>query len=105
MVQDIYNGMPYSQAEVYLTALGQLSDEEIWQYGDRVCESLRRGGNIKIITEQIASQFATHEESFVHNQIMSVAGKQLCPESSFPPAGLPRSLFFMWERLNGGAPL
>jgi hypothetical protein len=95
----------FSEAEVYLTFLGRLSDKEIFQYGERVCESVRRGDPLERLTEKIFNEAQNRDEAMPYVQIAIVAERQHCPESSLPQIKWQRSLFFLKERLNGGQPL
>ncbi|HEY9645456.1 MAG TPA: hypothetical protein V6C88_03750 [Chroococcidiopsis sp.] len=95
----------YSEAEVYLTILATIPDQAVYEFGDRTCETRRRGGSSKQIIDIIQSQFEPDDERMTYLYIAQAAEQHLCPESSFPAEGWPRSLFFWKERLNGGQPL
>ncbi len=95
----------FSEAEIYLTVLSHIPDAAIYEFGDRTCETLRRGGSSKQIADTIQARFPRDEERMVYMHIAQAAEKTLCPESSFPVEGWQRSLFFWRERLNGGMPI
>lgn len=100
-----YSKFGYSEAEVYLTTLSNIPDEAVYEFGDRTCETLRRGGSSKQIVDTIQSRFTHDDERMTYMHIAQVAKKNLCPDSLFPVEGWQRSLFFWIERLNGGQPL
>jgi Protein of unknown function (DUF732) len=95
----------FSEAEIYLTKLTSIPNDEVYEFGDRVCETLRRGGSSQQIAAAIQSRFSYDDERMTHLHIAQAAEKTLCPQSSFPAEGRARSLFFWKERLNGGQPL
>jgi hypothetical protein len=95
----------FSEAEIYLTVLANIPDEAVYEFGDRTCETLRRGGSSKQISDTIQSRFSRDDERMTYLHIAQAAEENLCPESSFPVEGWQRSLFFWKERLNGGQPL
>lgn len=95
----------FSEAEIYLTVLSNIPDETVYEFGDRTCETLRRGGSSKQISDTIQSQFSRDDQRMTYLHIAQAAAKNLCPESSFPTENWQRSLFFWKEHLNGGQPL
>lgn len=95
----------FSEAEIYLTVLSNISDEAVYEFGDRTCETLRRGGSQKQIEDTIKARFSRDDERIIYGHIAQAAEKNLCPESSFPARGWQRALFFWNEHLNGGQPL
>lgn len=94
-----------SEAEVYLTVLSHISDNAVYEFGDRTCETLRRGGGRKQIADAIQSRFSRDDKRMTYGHIAQAAEKNLCPASSFPAGDWQRSLFFWKEHLNGGQPL
>lgn len=102
-IQD-HSEFGFSEAEIYLTMLSNIPDEAVYQFGDRTCETLRRGGSQKQITDAIEAQFSRDDERRIYGRIAQAAEKNLCPESSFPAEGWQRALFFWKERWNGGQP-
>lgn len=92
----------FSEAEIYLTVLSNISDEAVYEFGDRTCETLRRGGSQEQIADTIQARFSRDDERMTYRHIARAAEKNLCPESSFPVEGWQRSLFFWKERLNRG---
>lgn len=105
VVQQIGENFTASEAEVYLTRLGDLSDGAIAAYGDRACESFRRGRSLQQMMDTLQEQFPAEEPYITHLQIVLTAQQQRCPESSFPAPGWQRWSLFLAERLNGGDPL
>lgn len=95
----------FSEAEIYLTTLSNIPDHAVYKFGYRTCETLRRGGSQKQITDTIQAQFSRDDERMTYGHIAQAAEKNLCPASSFPAEGWQRSLFFWKEHLNGGQPL
>ncbi len=95
----------YSETEVYLTMLANIPDEAVYEFGDRTCETRRRGGSSKQIIDIIQSRFDRDDERMTYLYIAHAAEQHLCPESSFPMEGWQRSLFFWKESFNGGQPL
>jgi hypothetical protein len=95
----------FSEAEIYLTILSNTPDETIYEFGDRTCETLRRGGSSEQIADTIQAQFSRDDERMTYMYIAEVAEKTLCPKRNFPLKGWQRSLFFWKERLNGGQAL
>lgn len=95
----------FSEAEIYLTRLASIPNDEVYEFGDRVCETLRRGGSSQQIAAAIQSQFSYDDERMTYLHIAQAAEQTLCPQSSFPAEGWQRSLFFWQERLNGGQSL
>jgi hypothetical protein len=100
-----YSEFGFSEAEIYLTVLSNIPDEVVYQFGDRTCETVRRGGSQEQIADTIEARFSRDDERMTYRHIAQAAEKNLCPESSFPAEGWQRSLFFWIERLNGGQPL
>lgn len=100
-----YSRFGYSEAEVYLTTLSNIPDEAVYEFGNRTCETLRRGGSSQQIVDTIQSRFTRDDERMTYMHIAQVAKKNLCPDRSLPVEGWQRSLFFWKERLNGGQPL
>ncbi len=95
----------FSEAEIYLTVLSNLPDEVVYEFGNRTCETLRRGGSREQVADAIQSRFSRDDQRRTYLHIAQAAEENLCPESCFPVAGWQRSLFFWKERLNGGQPL
>lgn len=95
----------YSEAEVYLTFLSHIPNEVVYEFGDRTCETLRRGGSSKQIADTIQARFSRDDERMTYLHIAQTAEENLCPEGSFPVEDWQRSLFFRKEHLNGGQPL
>ncbi|MDX2241648.1 MAG: hypothetical protein NW224_13270 [Leptolyngbyaceae cyanobacterium bins.302] len=71
----------YSEAEIYLTVLSSLSDEAVYEFGDRTCEMFRRGSSRKQIADTIQSQFSRADERGTYMHIAQTAQEKLCPES------------------------
>lgn len=72
---------------------------------DRTCETLRRGGSSKQISDTIQSRFSRDDQRLTYLHVAQAAEKNLCPASGFPVENWQRSLFFWKECLNGGQPL
>jgi hypothetical protein len=105
VAQNIYDNFGYSEAEVYLTALAELSDEAVSQYGDRVCESIRRGKPFQAIQDDLRQRASSDDREMPYLQIAIVAERQRCPVNGLPQVQWQRSLLFLQEWLNGGQPL
>lgn len=103
-IQDNSEG-GYSEAEIYLTILSKIPEPMVYEFGERTCETLRRGGSSKQIADTIQTLFSRDDERMTYRHIAQAANQNLCPKSSFPAEGWQRSLFFWKERLNGGQPL
>lgn len=81
VTQSIYEGFTYSEAEVYLTKLGQLSSAEVFQYGSEVCTQLHQGKDLKTLDQMIRAEMPLEDDYMTHLQIARAAEKVLCPKS------------------------
>lgn len=102
LVRYVTERYPESESEVYLTGLAKMDDRQVLNEAQRMCETLKRGGDKKGLVDLIQTVSQTDNLLEIRLQILKVAEEELCPPEIFPPDGWERSLFFWQERWNGG---
>jgi hypothetical protein len=105
VVDTLYQNFSFSEIEIYLYHMQAISDPEMSQFSDQVCESIRRGQSFRTIRYELMEQGKLDDKAMIYAMIAIATEQSRCPETSLPKAQWQRSLLALKERLNGGETL